>query len=661
MNQNTTPDPKPVEILAPAGNRECFLAAISAGADAIYCGLKHFSARMEAENFSLKELCALVELAKKKDIRTYIALNTLLKPQDPAAAGRLLEQLQKYVQPEGLIIQDLGVLQLCRQVGFSGEVHLSTLANVSFGRALKLVGENLGVNRVVLPRELDIEEIKQLDSARPPGLDLEVFVHGALCYAVSGRCYWSSFLGGKSGLRGRCVQPCRRTYSFYHKQKRYFSCLDLSLDVLAKTLTQAPGIAAWKIEGRKKGPHYVFYAVKAYQIFRDQSQDPEKKKSAQELLQQALGRRGTHYYFLPQSPHLPIQPDQPTGSGLFVGRISAKGKSPVLRPREELLPGDLLRSGYEDEKSHQLIKVKAYVSKGKVFNIPDKKETPASQGSPVFLIDRKEPELKKRIQDLNRELEEIGTRSIKASPFEPAFPAALKSSSSTQTMQVKRQLPPGKFPGQIGLWLRPGILQGIGKPLIPRIWWWLPPVIWPKDEAKWSELLRSMQSFGARKFVLNAPWQAAFFDNRKGLTLWAGPFCNIANSLALTELQSLSFSGAIVSPELNREDFLELPRTSPLYLGFVSKGNWPLCISRTLAEELKTETLLLSPKKERSWVRKYGPNYWHFPNWQIDLQQEEGLLAEAGYSLFVHLNEPQPKGVKKDSRISRFNWDIQLL
>ena len=174
-------------IMAPAGNRDSFLAAVAAGADAIYCGTKHFSARMQAINFTPQELKPLVDLAHDRGIKVFVTLNTLLKPDDLDTAGKLIRTLKRHVQPDGLIIQDLAVLSLAEQTGFRGDIKLSTLANVSFGQALSLAGKTLGVNRIVLPRELNIDEIKAVARMCPPNLGLEVFIHGALCYAVSGR------------------------------------------------------------------------------------------------------------------------------------------------------------------------------------------------------------------------------------------------------------------------------------------------------------------------------------------------------------------------------------------------------------------------------------------------------------------------------------------
>jgi len=189
-------------ILSPAGDRDSFLAAIAAGADAIYCGMKKFSARMTAKNFALNELAALTDLARENKTKVYIAFNSILKPDEMAMAGGLVERLEKEVRPDALIISDLALPPLARQAGFSGEIHLSALGNLSFPSGLRLLAEKLGITGAVVPRELNIDEIKMMASSCPKGLSLEVFVHGALCYGVSGRCYWSSYFGGKSGLRG---------------------------------------------------------------------------------------------------------------------------------------------------------------------------------------------------------------------------------------------------------------------------------------------------------------------------------------------------------------------------------------------------------------------------------------------------------------------------
>lgn len=653
------------EILAPAGDREAFLAALAAGADAIYVGLKHFSARMQADNFSMTDLAALTRLAHARDCRVYVAMNTLVKPSDVESAGRLMDRLTKTVQPDALIIQDLAMADLARQTGYEGELHLSTLANVSHPAALRTL-KDLGVCRVVMPRELNVDEIQEMAEACPEGLDLEVFVHGALCYNVSGRCWWSSYMGGKSGLRGRCVQPCRREYEQRGKKARFFSCNDLSLDVLVKALKDKPLVSAWKIEGRKKGAHYVYYTVSAYKMLRDKGHTPEARKAAQSLLDQALGRKGTHYAFLPQRSFVPTEPGAHTGSGMHVARTGkGSGLNQMLSPRVPLMKGDLLRIGYQDERSHQTVRVTRAVPKGGRLNFKARKGAAPKPGTPVFLIDRREPELVEQIQALETELKGIRAPKSSTSEFKPKVPYGKRPRKPVSgVINVNRKMPRSMHKGaKAALWLAPKTpVKGAAN-----VQWWLPPVIWPAEEALWSATVAKALKAGARRFVLGAPWQVALFERalkqEKGrpLELWAGPFCNIANGLALQTVKDMGCVGAFASPELNREDALALPRQSPIPLGFVTYGLWPMGITRVPPEGFRTDKPMTSPKGEVCWARRYGQNTWIYPGWGIDLRTKERELAEAGYSLFAHMFEPTPREVPKPTRISTFNWDLKLL
>ncbi len=652
---------QPPSILAPAGNRDSFLAAVAAGADAIYCGLKHFSARMEAKNFLLEELASLVQFAHNKEIEVYVTLNSLLKADEMGDAGKLLESLQHWVKPDAIIIQDLALVQMAKQTGFSGQIHLSTLANVSFTAALELVRKKIAVNRVVIPRELNIDEIKKMATACPEGLDLEIFIHGALCYGVSGRCYWSSYFGGKSGLRGRCVQPCRRVYSQNEQKNRFFSSLDFSLDVLAKVLLSIPKVRSWKIEGRKKGPHYVYNTVRAYRLLRDHASDPKIKKEALHLLSHALGRAGTHYNFLPQRPQNPLKIDNQTGSGLFVGRIKGTKQKPFFTTRKELLSGDVLRVGYEDEPWHSLNRVNKYVpKKGRFYLKPLSQKLPA-KGIPVFLKDRREKDLKKKLADLEKEINKITESKIYTSVYAVRLPKKTRIKSEAVDLHVCRQLERLKPKGHTGLWLSDQVQNKLPKGLVSRLWWWLPPVIWPEGEEKVKASIDLALKQGSHNFVLNAPWQTALFPSPKKLNIWAGPFCNITNALAIKTLASFHFKGVIVSPELGQKDFVLLPKHSPLPLGVIISGNWPLCISRIISANLKTEKAFISPKKEVAWVKNNGPDYWVYPNWTIDIRAKKDHLKRMGYRLFVNLKEPIPKEVKLKKRPGLWNWDVGLL
>ncbi len=651
--------PKP-EILSPAGNRDSFLAALAAGADAIYCGLKSFSARMAAQNFTIEELVPLADLARSKGTHLYLTVNSLLKPGELQPLAARLESVQRHVKPRALIVQDLAVAEIAKQIGFKGEIHLSTLANVTTAGILKRLPKTFGVQRVVLPRELDIEEIKTMAAACPQDLSLEIFIHGALCYGVSGRCYWSSFLGGKSGLRGRCVQPCRRRYQQANQKSRSFACQDLSLDVLVKVLAGVPKIRAWKIEGRKKGPHYVYYTTMAYKMLRDEGQDPQIKKAATQLLEQSLGRQGTHYHFLPQRPQNPVDTDAPSGSGLTVGTVRGAHNKPYIEPRMELLAHDKLRIGYEDDAWHQTIDLsKAVPKKGKFYFKLFRGRRPAN-GSPVFLIDRREPALVEQLKRLEDQLAE-GPKPVSAkSGFVLRMPPGSPKKPHLWLMHVRRN--PGRRMRKTsaGLWVNFDQLQHIQADDAKHTWWWLPPVIWPDNEDRWQEHVSQLLRMGARRFVLNAPWQMAMFRRPKGLNLWAGPFCNIANPLAIRGFKMMGGNGVIVSPELGQSDLEALAAKSVLPVGAVVSGFFPFCVSRVKADNVKTDQPFVSPKGEQGWVRRFNDLYWVYPNWPVDLRSAQEKLQKAGYRMFVHLDEPVPKAVKIKRRPGLWNYKIGL-
>lgn len=716
------PTPQHPEILAPAGDSACFLSAVAAGADNIYLGLKQFSARMQAENFSLTELSRLTDLAHEEHVRVTVAMNTLIKQQEIESAYRLISRLENQVGTDGLIVQDLSLLCIAREAGFSGSITLSTLANLTHPEAL-IQARDLGANRVVLPRELSIDEIRQMGESCPDGLDLECFIHGALCYCVSGRCYWSSYMGGKSGLRGRCVQPCRRVYSQgstialkltersqhdaqrqgqgmrilrrreengrgrcepatknWVKEKsrvrvgknqsgRYFSCQDLSIDVLTKTLMDIPHLVSWKIEGRKKGPHYVFHAVTAYRILRDNPGSSEAKKTAEDILATALGRPGTKARFLPQRPSVPVNPAGQTSSGLLVGKIGITNNGmPFIKPFIPLFIQDYLRIGIEDENWHTTLSVTKNTPKGGtlVLRVPQHK-TPKA-GVSVYLIDRREKELQHILANWKTRLE---CMPVRMTDMVTSKPKAISPCGrrSLPNMVVHAGLPQGKETRGAKkflscLWLTTRSAS-ISKTVVNRFGWWLPPVIWPDEEATIRKLLQALCRDGARKFICNSPWQIGLFDKdickEKDVSFVAGPFCNISNSSALAILKKLGFTASIVSPELTSQDFLSLPKVSPLPLGMVIAGNWPVGMSRYGTLGVRLNEPFASPKGEAFWARQYGENTWIYPSWPLNLTEHRIELEKAGYSFFVTLQENVPASVPPAHRPGLFNWDSDLL
>jgi U32 family peptidase len=260
----------PPTLLAPAGDWDCAKAAIENGADAIYFGLDKFNARMRAENFTEGDLPELMAFLHQRGVKGYLTFNTLIFPNELAAADRYLRAaLQAGV--DAVIVQDLGLCRLIRHISPDWPIHASTQMTITSAAGVQFAQE-LGCNLVVLARECSIEEISKIRSTiGPAGLPLEIFVHGALCVAYSGQCLTSEALGGRSANRGECAQACRLPYQLIADgqeidlgDRQYLlSPQDLSGLELLPQIIQA-GVSCLKIEGRLKTPEYVASVTKIY-------------------------------------------------------------------------------------------------------------------------------------------------------------------------------------------------------------------------------------------------------------------------------------------------------------------------------------------------------------------------------------------------------------
>lgn len=264
-----------VELLAPAGNYDSFIGAINAGADAVYVGGDKFSARAFAENFDTDTLCACIKYAHLFGRRVYLTLNTLIKESEFA-------EIYDYVKPfyeaglDGVIIQDFGVLRFLKEHFPHMELHASTQMAVTGPEFVKMC-KDLGVSRVVPARELSLKELKAISDA---GIEVECFIHGAMCYCYSGMCLMSSILGGRSGNRGRCAQPCRLPYDVTVNGKTSKENYTLSLKDMC-TIEHIPalieaGMASFKIEGRMKRSEYAAGVTALYRKYIDAYYDNPK-------------------------------------------------------------------------------------------------------------------------------------------------------------------------------------------------------------------------------------------------------------------------------------------------------------------------------------------------------------------------------------------------
>lgn len=249
-----------LELLAPAGSMEALKAAVQNGADAVYLGCGSFNARQGAKNFTPQTLPDAVKYCHVRGVAVHLTLNTLVSDRESKALSQIIAHAAG-CNVDAFIVQDLGVVQLCRQIAPRIPVHGSTQMTIhSLPGVLLCAG--MGLKRVVLSRELSREEIRYICENSP--IEIEVFAHGALCMCYSGQCYLSAAIGGRSGNRGRCAQPCRQSYGFGRWENRY--PLSLKDNCLAGNLAEleAMGVTSIKLEGRMKRPEYVATVTGVY-------------------------------------------------------------------------------------------------------------------------------------------------------------------------------------------------------------------------------------------------------------------------------------------------------------------------------------------------------------------------------------------------------------
>lgn len=310
---------KNAELLAPAGNPEALDAAIGEGADAVYLGLKNFNARMRSGNFAYSQFEAATETLHKLGKKLYVTVNTVFEEREADRMFQFLQYLEK-VGPDGIIVQDLGVVSMVEEYFPKLRLHASTQMNVGSAAGVNLLSRH-GFKRVVLSRELGLEEIREVKLSS--SAELEVFVHGALCVSASGICLFSSYLGGRSANRGACTQACRRLFRTENDKDGYFfSPNDLQLVDGLPDLVEA-GVSSFKIEGRMKSAEYVGTVVAAYRYMLDNWRFDRERASvkAQAMLQSDFARRKTSFWFDSKVDPDFIKPEQAGGTGIALGRI----------------------------------------------------------------------------------------------------------------------------------------------------------------------------------------------------------------------------------------------------------------------------------------------------------------------------------------------------
>ncbi len=312
------------ELLAPVGDFPMLITAIKAGADAVYFGLKEFSMRQSARNFTIKDLDKIERICKPRNIKRYLTLNVIIYDKEIKRINKILKKIKNKV--DAIICWDLSVIQLCRKHKIP--FHISTQASVANIESAKFY-KNLGAERIVLARELNLKQIKKISRK----INVETFIHGAMCVSISGRCFMSQFLFNKSANRGQCIHPCRRSYIVKDKQEGYELKVKNDKIMSAKDLCTLPfieklkktGITTFKIEGRNRDPRYVDTVVRVYRKALDKRLTKAEIRESIDELKKVYNRSFSSGFYLglPTSDDFAkIEHSAATEKKHFIGKIT---------------------------------------------------------------------------------------------------------------------------------------------------------------------------------------------------------------------------------------------------------------------------------------------------------------------------------------------------
>ncbi len=666
------------ELLAPAGSINVFEKAIEAGADAVYIGAPDLNARALSKDFTFAEIAAMIQFAHEKGTKLYLAANSLLKENEIPQTLETLAMLEA-LQPDALIIQDLGIYNLCSQYFPQLRLHASTLLGAHNSLAVRQF-KNMGFQRVVLARELTVKEISTI--SRTNNMELEVFIHGALCFSYSGLCLFSSYLGGKSGLRGRCVQPCRRRYQWKQQGKKpgyYFSMNDLSGIDLIHGLQKA-GVSSFKIEGRLRSAHYVSTVVKAYRMVID-ADDGDKKTlaNAKELLDKAMGRKTSQGYFSSEQSKELISPYHSGNIGMYLGQAgkgTGKGKVSLVL-KQSIQAGDRLRLHQEDTGERVAFTLRNITRNGrKIFqaNPGDSiiLEVPAvvKKGDSLFKVDSRmareaerkksgldarqyNPTVKKLLQKTKRKVSTIQKSLAPGQTSRKNKPAAgrrTKGSSAAMPrtfikiddLQVlKLRLP--VMPELLLVELNRKTFNDFQhqkknvKKFQHKMVWCLPPILLENEMDFFSKAINLLIKNNFRTWQIGHVGQQLFFDRKERLNLLGDYTLNILNSQGLYALKALKLQSVQAAIEIDRESLGDILSSKSatkagVDLGMTVYGTPPLFTARPMASHFIYAQPFVSPRGESFVLRKA---------WNSTV-----ALAEDPFSLLAKLTELFEMGVK---------------
>ena len=678
------------ELLAPAGSMEAFFAALEAGADAIYVSPKILNARAYGKNFSIGQIADLTQTAKTKGIKLFVALNSLMKENEIPQCLRLLSQLQE-IGVDALIVQDLGIVQLAQKYFPSLRLHASTLMTIHNSLGVETC-RRIGFSRVILARELTLKEIGMI--ANKAAIETEVFVHGAMCFSISGLCKFSSFFGGKSSTRGRCVQPCRRLYNWAGRKGTFFSMDDLCALELVPSLCKS-GVTSLKIEGRLKPPGYVFHVVKGYRTILDSHEKISEQvlTKAMEEIQKAMGRPLTKGFYLSKNPTDLISPTRTANTGLYVGKVTSCDKGRLtFDGRQKILPGDKIRIVIRKKDKQLTARIKSVGPQG-VLTLD--KDTLAGNfgtqtvGALVFKTDTKEHDRKKWTHVTLTRFKDKSILKKARARADRIFSRLQEQKRSKQTHRTEpgvifflKNLDLGKrhskkrYPLPILLPLSRknlGDAQRMFKSAAERknVIWHLPPICFEQDIKKLGSLVDAARKTGFYQFQISNLGHLHL--PLRGCKLTSSYELNVLNSRAIEKLQQLGIQRPQFSVETDIKNMKEALNHTLAKVSLTVYGFIPLFTTRLQHRTYQQKKPVESQRKERFfWHRgkDYGCLYPSAPVSFVHLAQK---LVEIGVDTWIvdlrfspgkkqkNFRIPSSwRGLKNLLRGRRFNMDTNL-
>lgn len=645
-----------IELLAPVGHIESFFAARESGADAVYLGLKQLSARAQAANFSLNDLAWLLPYARKHQVKVHVALNSLITAAEVPATLDLLQALSD-LRVDALIVQDPALFYLGRYFP-KLRLHASTLMTIHNHLGVNRL-HKLGASRVVLARELTLAEIKQI--AAKTAVELEVFVHGALCYSYSGMCLASSFRGGHSGLQGRCVQPCRLRFQQGRKEGFFLSCNDLCALPMLPQLKQMR-LAAFKIEGRMKSADYIARVVKAYRMVLDAGADEEQQAvaEAREWLMQAPARRLTAGFLKADNSDEVLTPHRSGSSGLWIGTVkTVEDGSAVVSLRHDLEPGDRLRPESTEGKEKPAFTVTEIFS-------PDGKLLPKGEAGSLVVLPAGTPvERRERLFRVSIKAKawrqgwaDIRNEIRHGLSFQSKFPAKAKArvreewsaaapakpAAETLIIKVSTYADLLKAFQSPAAWVlltasRSNLEMLVRKKLVPadkgRFGWSLPPLLLEKEIDYYRAAVGWYQGKGFRTWELNNWGHFELLERDDRLQLIAGFRFNLRNVAALAQMHQAGCRWSVLSLEATREELQQIGREKTGGTPIVTVYAWPPLFTSRLIPRLNEEKVLVSPRKEIYHYRKSADHAYIYADRPLNWMEKRPTLTAYGFRHFL--------------------------